>query len=150
MPDTDATSVRCFVDTNVWLYAFIEGDEPRKHAVARRIAETPGVATSVQVINETCVNLLKKTPMTEEDIRQLVSAFYAKYMVAELSQSDLLLASDLREKYGLSFWDSTIVASALASGCGVLYTEDMQDGLTVEARLMVVNPFAAARQATNP
>ena len=40
-------------------------------------------------------------------------------------------ASELREKYSFSFWDSHIIASALASQCGVLASEDMQDGLKI-------------------
>jgi predicted nucleic acid-binding protein len=34
-----------------------------------------------------------------------------------------------------------IVASAFSAGAGMLYSEDMQDGLVVEQRLMIVNPF---------
>ena len=37
------------------------------------------------------------------------------------------------------------VSSALQSGAGVLYSEDMQDGLMIEERLEVRNPFAVAR-----
>ena len=96
---------------------------------------------STQVINETCVNLLKKALLPEETIRQLVIAFYEKYAVTAMDPSTLLTASELREKYSLSFWDSMIVASALHAGCEILYTEDMQDGLEVEGQLTVVNPF---------
>jgi predicted nucleic acid-binding protein len=48
-------------------------------------------------------------------------------------------------QYSLSFWDSIIVASALRSGCEVLYTEDMQDGPEIQDRLTVVNPFGIQR-----
>jgi len=47
----------------------------------------------------------------------------------------------LRRRYSLSYWDSTIVAAALNSGAEVLYSEDMQHGLTVEGRLEIRNPF---------
>ena len=35
-----------------------------------------------------------------------------------------------------------IVAAALIAGCTTLWSEDMQDGLLVEDRLRIVNPFA--------
>ena len=37
-----------------------------------------------------------------------------------------------------------ILAAAFAlAGCSTLYSEDMQNGLTVDGRLTIVNPFAA-------
>jgi predicted nucleic acid-binding protein len=132
---------RCFVDTNIWLYAFIESDNATKREVAKAVVGRQDVIVSTQVINETCVNLLKKALLPEETIRQLVIAFYEKYAVTDIDRSTLLTASELREKYSLSFWDSMIVASALHAGCEILYTEDMQDGLEVEGQLTVVNPF---------
>ncbi len=81
--------------------------------------------------------------MQEIEIRQLVAAFYEKYTVIEIEQGTFLTASELREKYSLSFWDSVIIASALRTNCSILYTEDMQDGLKVEGRLTIVNPFKA-------
>jgi predicted nucleic acid-binding protein len=42
------------------------------------------------------------------------------------------------------FWDSLIVAAALHGGATVLYSEDMQTGLTVNDRLTIHNPFDAA------
>jgi len=53
----------------------------------------------------------------------------------------LLKASALREQYAFSFWDSTIVSSALQAGASVLYSEDMQAGLVVENRVRIINPF---------
>jgi len=52
-----------------------------------------------------------------------------------------MVSNDLRLKYKFSYWDSLIIASALESGCGILYTEDMQDGQVIEDRLRIVNPF---------
>jgi predicted nucleic acid-binding protein len=141
MPEPEDEAERCFVDTNIWLYAFIESGDVVQREAAKAIVSRPEIVISVQVINETCVNLLKKAAVSEATIRQLVIAFYDKCAVIGLDQSTLLTASDLREKYSLSFWDSTIVASALHAGCETLYTEDMQDGLEVEGRLTIVNPF---------
>jgi predicted nucleic acid-binding protein len=41
----------------------------------------------------------------------------------------------------LSFWDSLIVASALAADCHFLASEDMQDNLKIKGQLMIINPF---------
>lgn len=34
-----------------------------------------------------------------------------------------------------------IVAAALLAGCDTLVSEDMQDGLVIDDRLRIVNPF---------
>jgi predicted nucleic acid-binding protein len=36
-----------------------------------------------------------------------------------------------------------VIAAALAAGCTVLYSEDMQHGQLIDGTLMVVNPFTA-------
>ncbi len=61
--------------------------------------------------------------------------------VIELNQEILLKASELRMKYSLSFWDGLIVASKFAANAEILYSEDMQNGLLVENKLKIINPF---------
>jgi predicted nucleic acid-binding protein len=140
VPDTEPAS--CFVDTNIWLYAFVAGDDRRKSARAKSLLEASrAVIVSPQVINEVCVNLIKKAQFSEPQVQQLIESFYAKYVVVEVSKALLLKASALREQYAFSFWDSTIVASALQAGASVLYSEDMQAGLVVENRVRIINPF---------
>ena len=133
MPDDQVTT--CFIDTNIWLYAFIETDDSIKSATARTLIQKTEPVLSTQVINEVCVNLLRRANFTEEQVSRLIESFYEKYPVIELSRSVLLMASRLRQRYSLSFWDSTMVASALGAGVSILYSEDMQHRLTIEERL---------------
>jgi len=41
----------------------------------------------------------------------------------------------------LAIYDARVVVAALRAGCGVLRSEDMQDGLVVDGRVRIVNPF---------
>jgi hypothetical protein len=43
-----------------------------------------------------------------------------------------------------AMFDALIVASALRANCGVLWSEDMQDGIVIDRRLRIANPFRAA------
>ena len=52
-----------------------------------------------------------------------------------------LFASELREEYSLSFWDSLIIAAAFLSGAEILYSEDMQGGIVIRESLKIINPF---------
>jgi len=49
-------------------------------------------------------------------------------------------AVSLARDHGLSFYDALIVASAIESGCDILYTEDLQHGRSFGG-LAIVNPF---------
>jgi len=62
--------------------------------------------------------------------------------VVSLGENILLKASDLRNRYSLSYWDSMIVAAALEASCSVLYSEDMQSGLLVDQSLKIINPLS--------
>lgn len=140
MPD-DLESVIGFVDTNIWLYAFIESDDARKTTQARLLIQSVQPVINVQVLNEICVNLLRRKIFDESKISELIASFFAKYRVVTTTESMLLEASQLRARYSLSFWDSLIVSASLSSGTEVLYTEDMQHGQTIEGKLKIFNPF---------
>lgn len=139
---SDAEPKLCFIDTNVWLYAFIQTQDQNKTAVAKITIQSSEIVVSSQVINEVCVNLIKKARFDEASIRALVESFYSKCRVAGINKATLIKASELRTAYSFSYWDSLIVACALAEGASVLYSEDMHAGLTVENRLQITNPFA--------
>jgi len=142
MSDEPVASDQCFVDSNVWLYAVVEAPESAsKCAVARTLVRERRLV-STQVINEVCVNLLRKARRTEDEIRRVVSAFHAKHRVLPIQKSTMLAASELRELYSLSYWDSLIVASALEAGASILFSEDLQRNLWIHARLRIINPFA--------
>jgi predicted nucleic acid-binding protein len=131
----------CFIDTNIWLYAFIPSQDLNKSATAKTIIQQSDIIISSQIINEVCVNLIKKALFDEQSIQQLINSFYNRYKVSAIDKNIILKSSELREKLQLSFWDSLIVSSALLGDAEVLYTEDMSDGLVIENRLRLINPL---------
>jgi predicted nucleic acid-binding protein len=96
MPEISATL--CFVDTNVWLYAFIEDQDSPKSALASGLIRQSNIVLSTQVVNEVCVNLLKKARFSEDRLRQLIDSFYDKFDVVDLRRSTFFSASDLRAR----------------------------------------------------
>lgn len=129
------------IDANIWLYALIPGQDAEKAKLAEELLAQPGKVVSTQIINEVCVNLRRKAGLSEDQLFALVEGFYDECLVVELGKACLLQACGLRSRYGLSFWDSLVVATALAAGCDTLYSEDMHDGLTVDGTLVIINPF---------
>ena len=47
----------------------------------------------------------------------------------------------IAEYYGYAMFDALIIASALRANCSTLWSEDMQDGIVIDGRLRIANPF---------
>jgi predicted nucleic acid-binding protein len=137
MPDA-----KPFFDTNVLLY-LLSADEAKANRVEELLAA--GGAISVQVLNEFVAVASRKLGMTWGEIRDALSPIRAICEVAPVSLATHDRALDIAERYGFSFYDATIVASALDAGCDTLYSEDLQDGQVIEKRLTLRNPFVPAR-----
>jgi len=132
----------CFVDSNVWLYGFsTDKREERKRILAKQLIKEKRIIVSTQVINEVCRNLLRKHKLDEQSIVKLVMSFYSKYQVISFDLNILESASNIRTQYNISFWDSLIVSCALSADVDILYSEDMQDGLILDKKLTIINPF---------
>lgn len=98
---------------------------------------------SVQVLNE-CTNILRlKRKSQWLETRSFLDELQALLKVwpitLDVHQNGLRLA----ERYGFAIYDSFIVAAALAADCDTLWSEDMQDGMVVDGRLTITNPFSA-------
>ncbi len=89
---------RQFVDSNIWLYAFIQRqDENKRHEQARNlIRHSSGITVSEQVIAEVSVNLLKKGKLSELQLGRIVEAFYRRYRVLAPSLKTHQIAGKLR------------------------------------------------------
>lgn len=46
MPALEKLSVRCFIDTNIWLYAFIESNDDQKRIAAQATVQSCDVVIS--------------------------------------------------------------------------------------------------------
>ena len=136
---------RFFIDSNLWLYSLVpdptQADDQRKREQAIALINPITPIVSTQVINEVCSVLQRKAKFQESQIRQLVQVFSDRCVIVELTSDTLINASDLRLRYGFSFWDGLIVASAIGADATILYSEDMQDGLLVEQQLRIINPL---------
>lgn len=85
--------------------------------------------------------MLRKADYPEDRLRNLLRALYQHYTVHLLTPEIFIQASELREKYTFSYWDSLIVATALENNYSILYSEDMQHGQIIETSLTITNPF---------
>jgi predicted nucleic acid-binding protein len=134
---------RIFVDTNIWIYLFLQ-DDAKKYKGAEKFFKENNTSAiffiTYQIINEAS-NTLLKYKYSEMEIRKYIDLLCKICTIQDFTKEIALTASSLREKYSFSFWDSIVVGSALFSDCNVLITEDMQNGLVVENKLLLKNIF---------
>jgi predicted nucleic acid-binding protein len=63
------------------------------------------------------------------------------FSVLEIDPLKVVQALDLNLKYGYSYWDSLIIATALLSDCSFVYSEDMSHNQLIEDKVRIFNPF---------
>jgi predicted nucleic acid-binding protein len=131
-----------FFDTNVLLY--MASADRLKAGRAERIVGRGG-AISVQVLNEVTNVARRKMRLSWPDTHAFLSLLRGLLSVhpitLETHETGLMLA----ERHDLSTWDAMIAAAALHANCNTLWSEDMQDGMSLDGRLRIVNPFRARR-----
>lgn len=130
--------MRAFADTNIAIYA--ESDDGEKSKRARAIIESSPVI-STQVVNEVIAALIAKYGFSKSDAYEVANGLMELCEVVPVDQGTIREAMKLAVRYQLSHWDALIVASALESGCDVLYSEDMQDEQVFAERVTARNPF---------
>ena len=99
---------------------------------------------SLQVLQEYFVTVTRKLHVDARIARRKVELL-AEFDVAKPDVSDILAAVDLHRLHGLNFWDALVVRSAKQTGCGVLFSEDMQGQREIEG-VRVVNPFSPSEK----
>ena len=65
---------------------------------------------------------------------------WSRFRIQAMTLPILNAALRIRQTHGFSFWDSAIVAAALALGCDRVYTEDLAHGQVVDG-LAIIDPF---------
>ncbi len=133
MPDAET-----FFDTNVLLYLLSE--DAAKADRAEDLLAMGGVI-SVQVLNEFAAVASRKLGMSWGEIKDIFLPIRAVCEIEPVTVESHDRALELAERYGLSFFDATIVASALLAGGRTLYSEDLQNGQVIDRRLRIRNPF---------
>jgi len=129
-----------FLDSNVVLY-LLSGDAAKADRTETLLKAGPVI--SVQVLNEVTHVCRRKLMMSWEEITQFLELVRFFCKVVPLTETIHDDAHSIAERCTLSFYDSCIVAAAVAAGCQTLYSEDMNHGQIPEGGLSLRNPFAS-------
>ncbi|MGB5749467.1 MAG: PIN domain-containing protein [Desulfobacterales bacterium] len=139
-------SGKVFVDTNILIYAHDLDAGQRNEisaAILRVLWENRIGIISTQVLQEFYVNVTRKieNPLPKSKARGIIESYLA--WPVELNDARTVLsASEIEERYMLSFWDAMIVASARKVKAEKILTEDLNHGQEIEG-IYIENPFVS-------
>jgi predicted nucleic acid-binding protein len=136
---------RFFLDTNIFVYAFDSGSPAKRtkahELIAQGLAKHRG-AISYQVVQEflnVATRRFAKPLLAAEAqlyLNRVLMPLCEIYPSASLYSHALSIAEDVR----CSFYDALVISAALAAGCEVLWTEDLQHGRRIGG-MEIRNPF---------
>jgi predicted nucleic acid-binding protein len=134
------------LDSNILLYSISSRPEDaKKREIAEARLDAPDWAISIQVLQEFSFQAMRTSRPDALDAGQVEALVrnWLQFDVQDMTGEIVVSALRLTARYKFSFWDSAIIAAALAKGCTRLLTEDLTHGQKVEG-LTIVNPFAAS------
>jgi len=134
------SDVKRFFDTNVLLYLLSE-DLAKADRAEELVAK--GGVISIQVLNEFATVASRKLGISWREIKEILVPIRAVCEIEAMTLETHDRGIDVADRYRFSFYDATLVASALGAGCQRLYTEDLQHEQVIEGRLTILNPFTS-------
>ena len=134
--------MKVFLDTNVFLYAFLNQDVAKKMIAAKILATAMRDGNgyvSLQVAKEFCNVMTKKSSKPISELA-VALALISRFNCTAGSFGKVRRALEIKNQYGIQFYDALMVAAAEASACNEILTEDLNDGQTY-CGIKAVNPF---------
>ena len=133
-----------FVDTNVLIYAVstVE-EETAKQLRALDLLTARDLVLSVQVLQEFYVQATRPTRpgrLSHDEAVDFAEALL-RFPVQAMTLDVMHAAFAIGKRFGLSYWDSAILAAARIRGCDIVYSEDLSAEQEYDG-VRVVNPFS--------
>jgi predicted nucleic acid-binding protein len=135
--------MKTFLDSNIIVYANDAADEQKQemaiNLIQKHMRDGSGVI-STQVMQEYAVNAVQKlgqaVPVVMHQL-YLLESLTVVVIKPELVRRGL----EIKTLYGLSYWDSLILAAAESAGCSQVLSEDLNSGQAY-CGMRWTNPFA--------
>jgi predicted nucleic acid-binding protein len=133
-----------FVDTNILVYAYdsTAGLKRQKSMeLLRQLWSDRSGMISIQVLQEFYVTVTRKInkPISAQNAARVIQSFEA-WPIHCPDIRDITEAIRIQQELSISFWDAMIIWSALCTGCGILWTEDLNHEQHYR-HLIIKSPF---------
>jgi predicted nucleic acid-binding protein len=134
-------SIRAAFHSNILVYAALEPVSPKGLAAANLVRlATPHGVLAIQALLEFVAVVRRRAPLLTAKAAQQAQAWAAVFETAPTTSLVMSGALKFVTADQFQMWDAVIFAASRAAGATVFFSEDLQDGLSLEG-LRVVNPF---------
>ncbi len=133
------------LDTNILIYTFDPRDETRQEraiAVLLKLEEEEKGCLSTQSLSEFASAAMTKLGLSADEVMERIGDWQSAFPVFNLTPQIVLEAARGVRDHKLSYFDAQIWASARLNQIPVIFTEDFQDGQTLEG-IRFINPFTS-------
>ena len=131
-----------FIDTNILVYANDSRERKKQKTCVELISAAlrshQGVVSS-QVLSEYANVALTKLGQPPRVVRRQLEIL-STMRVVSLTPELIIRAIEIKDLYGLSFWDASIIAAAESARCERILSEDMNAG-QVYCGVKMTNPL---------
>jgi predicted nucleic acid-binding protein len=86
--------------------------------------------------------LVRKKLTSTAEATIIINRLIQEFLVLVIETNTVTKAIEINNRYGYSYWDSLILATALLNDCSIIYSEDMQHNQIIEQNTKIINPFA--------
>ncbi|HZK99958.1 MAG TPA: PIN domain-containing protein [Caulobacteraceae bacterium] len=129
-----------FLDTNILVYAFSQDIRATRarNLLGRRCR------IGVQSLNELANVMRRKLGVPWAGVRAALADVTA--LCSPVIALDLPIHLEglrIAERYSYGVYDSLLIAAARSAGCATFWSEDLGDGVLIEGRMRIRNPFVA-------
>jgi predicted nucleic acid-binding protein len=136
-------SDKVFLDTNLWVYFYTKDPLEKTTTVSNLITNhQQSLLLSTQILGELYNVLTRKKLFTKTETASIITTLVNTFLSHDIDSLKVLKAMEISDRYGYTYWDSLVIATALMSDCAILYSEDMQHNQQFEGKIRILNPFA--------
>ncbi|MCL2693585.1 MAG: PIN domain-containing protein [Oscillospiraceae bacterium] len=133
---------KAFLDTNILVYFYSESEKDKQNT-ALSVLNRHECVTNIHAVCEASNVFMKKFKWNPTKVKKhLDNIELVCDEILPVQRNTINKAIDIKDRYGFSFYDCLMLASALESDCQMIFTEDMSDGQIINDTLKIINPFA--------
>ena len=133
------------LDTNVLVYAFSRSTrDAAKARIARQWIAREDWGVTAQVLQEFYVNAVRAPHgLGHGDAVAMIEEIAASRPVGVVDVPLVRHALQLKNRFGIAYWDAAVIAGARRLGATILVSEDLADGQDYGG-VRVLDPFKSA------
>jgi predicted nucleic acid-binding protein len=134
---------RVFLDTNLWVYFYTKDPMEKTTAVSALITDHRKVLVlSTQILGELYNVMTRKKLFTKSQAASILTTLSSTFPTQSIDTDRVLKATEISDRYGYTYWDNLILATACLSNCRIVYSEDMQHNQLIDGQVRILNPLA--------